>query len=77
MSRLPLRGAGVAARTMPGVAMPSSEYAPPVIGAGRRGSPAGYHPPNNRLWRATAAMAYDYDYQDEPYEGGVLVVGWC
>jgi hypothetical protein len=69
-------GPGVAATTMPGTSMPGGEYAPPGYRqpAGT-GTPSGYQPPVQQQQAPYGApqqqpMAYDYDYQDEPYEGG-------
>ena len=50
--------------------MPSSEYAPPGY---RQPSPGGYQPAQQQPPYAAPQqqpMAYDYDYQEEPYEGG-------
>jgi hypothetical protein len=67
-------GPGGAAATMPGMSMPGSEYAPPGYRAPvAPSSPGGYQPdqpPQQPYGAPQQPMAYDYDYQDEPYEGG-------
>jgi hypothetical protein len=55
--------------------VPGSEYAPPGYRAPvAPSSPGGYQPeqPPQQPYGAPQQqpMAYDYDYQDEPYEGG-------
>jgi hypothetical protein len=66
-------GPGVA--TMPGSAPPGSEYAPPGYSRQTAGAPAAAAypgaPAQQQPYGAPQQpMAYDYDYQDEPYEGG-------
>jgi hypothetical protein len=68
-------GPAGAAATMPGMSVPGSEYAPPGYRAPvAPSSPGGYQPeqPPQQPYGAPQQqpMAYDYDYQDEPYEGG-------
>jgi hypothetical protein len=67
--------AGMGAATMPGGAPPGSEYAPPGYSRPLAGAPApGAYPGAPAQQPPYGApqqpMAYDYDYQDEPYEGG-------
>jgi hypothetical protein len=67
-------GPAGAAATMPGMSVPGSEYAPPGYRAPVAPSaPGGYQPeqpPQQPYGAPQQPMAYDYDYQDEPYEGG-------
>jgi hypothetical protein len=63
-------GIGQGAATMPG-----SEYAPPGYNRQTVGAPAAGAYPGMPAQQAPYGapqqpMAYDYDYQDEPYEGG-------
>jgi hypothetical protein len=67
-------GPAGAAATMPGMSAPGSEYAPPEYRAPAAPSAPGGYQPDQAQQPAYGApqqpMAYDYDYQDEPYEGG-------
>lgn len=70
------------AATMVGGGAPGSEYVPPPPGAGQpppsSSAPYGYQQPGQQQQQppppygapSQQPMAYDYDYQDEPYEGG-------
>lgn len=69
-------GAGPAASTMPGGAPPSNDYAPSPAPSFQQSTAPGAYPaggvtPGQPPYGAPQQpMAYDYDYADEPYEGG-------